>query len=118
MISYRFGLGGDEEYFFPHTIEETSEHYGITKRDVIELQKKTLRKMRRYCHKRLAYIVNDNKEKIDETVKVFPESYTDSIMPLPDVILNEEGELEMSDIDKIFESFEDNDFDRYDDGDD
>ena len=39
-------------------------------------------------------------------------------MPLPDVILNKEGELEMSDIDKIFESFEDNDFDRYDDGDD
>ncbi len=118
LISYRFGLGGDEEYFFPHTIEETSEHYGITKRDVIELQKKTLRKMRRYCHKRLAYIVNDNKEKIDETVKVFSESYTDSIMPLPDVILNEEGELEMSDIDKIFESFEDDDFNRYDDGDD
>ncbi len=107
LISYRFGLGGDEEYFFPHTIEETSEHYGITKRDVIELQKKTLRKMRRYCHKRLAYIINDNKEKIDETVKVFSESYTDSIMPLPDVILNEDGELEMSDIDKIFESLED-----------
>ena len=49
LISFRFGLGGEEEYCSHHTIEESSEYFGISKRDVREIQKSSLRLMRRYC---------------------------------------------------------------------
>ena len=107
LISFRFGLGGEEEYCFHHTIEETSEHFGISIRDVRGIQETSLRKMRRYCHQRLDYIVRENDINISEVIGFIGENYTGSLPYIPEDILTGEYQFDEPNTDETSDSFDD-----------
>ena len=106
LISFRFGLGGEEEYCFPHSVKETSNHFGITVRDVIQLQKASLRKMRRYCHQRLAYIVRKADINVNEIIDLVKEN-SGSLPYIPEEILTREYQLDEPYVEKPSDSFDD-----------
>ena len=110
IISYRFGLGGEGEYCFSHTIDETSDYYGISKRDVIQIQKTSLRKMRKYCYNRLAYITYENCKNTKNIFDISDEDCSGFIQPLPENSVTSEGQYDMNDIENILFSCEDYDY--------
>jgi len=110
IISYRFGLGGEDEYCFAHTIDETSDYYGISKRDVVQIQKTSLRKMRKYCYNRLAYITYENCKNIENIFDISDEDCSGFIQSLPENPVTSEGQYDMNDIENILFSCEDYDY--------
>lgn len=119
LISFRFGLGGEEEYCSQHTIEEASEYFGISKRDVREIQKSSLRLMRRYCYQRLAYIVKKDDINADELISFVKEN-AGALPYIPEEILTREYQFDEPDAEQSPDESDDfyDDFDREYDGND
>ena len=66
VLYYRYGLNDeDNEYDSPHTLAETARYFRLTEKEISKIEKTALKKMRKYCNDRFAYIIN-NDEKSDD----------------------------------------------------
>ena len=71
----------------------------------------SLRKMRRYCHQRLDYIVRENDISISEVIGFIGENYTGSLPYIPEDILTGEYQFDEPDADETSDGFDDYDDD-------